>query len=72
MITRHRMMIRLRKLRIWFKRLFEPWRDLQEVRVEVQAARARAPRLAWKPNPAQPLKRVGETQLEWQARRDGK
>ena len=72
MTTIWNMMRPIRKLRIWFKRLFEPWRDLQEVRVEVQAARAGAPRLAQKPNPAQPLKRVGETQLEWQVRRDRK
>ena len=61
----------LRKLRIWFKRLFEPWRDLEEVRAEVQAARTGAPRLAWTPDPNQPTRRVGETQLEWQTRRDG-
>ena len=61
----------LRKLRIWFKRLFEPWRDLDEVRVEVQTSRAGAPRIAWKPDPNQPTRRVGETQLEWQTRRDG-
>ena len=65
------MMIQLRKLRIWFKRLFEPWQDLDLVRAEVQAARRNVPCLAWKPNPDQPTRRVGETQLEWQARRDG-
>ena len=66
------MMITLRKLKIWFKRLFEPWQDLDLVRAEVQAARRDVPCLAWKPDPDRPLKRVGETQLEWQTRRDGK
>ena len=64
-------MITLRKLRIWFKRLFEPWRDLDKVQAEVQAARASAPRIARKPPSDPPVKRVGETQLEWQTRRDG-
>ena len=63
--------ITLKKIRIWFKRLFEPWRDLDEVRAEVQAVRAKAYLLAWKPALGQPLKMPGETQLEWQARRDG-
>ena len=65
------MIIRLRKLRIWFKRLFEPWRDLDEARAEVQAVRAKARPLTWKPALNQPLKMPGETQLEWQTRRDG-
>ncbi|KKL91300.1 hypothetical protein LCGC14_1896070 [marine sediment metagenome] len=57
-------MIQLRKLRIWFKRLFEPWQDLDKVRVEVHAVRAKARSLAWKPDSDQPTRRVGETQLE--------
>ena len=65
-------MIRLRKLRIGFKRLFEAWVNADAVRAEVQASRAGAPRIARKPDPNQPTKRAGETQLEWQARRDGK
>ncbi len=64
-------MIAMRKLRIWFKRLFEPWQDLETVRAEVQASRKGAPRLAGKPDPNQPTRRVGETQLEWQTRRNG-
>ena len=72
MTTIWSMMRPIRKLRIWFKRLFEPWQDLDLVRAEVQAARREVPCLAWKPDPNQPTKRVGETQLEWQERRDGK
>ncbi|KKM94609.1 hypothetical protein LCGC14_1196520 [marine sediment metagenome] len=58
------MMITLRKLRIWFKRLFEPWQDLDKVRAEVRVARKDVPCLAWKPNPYQLFKRADETQLE--------
>ena len=72
MTTIWNMMRPIRKLRIWFKRLFEPWRDLDKVRVEVQAVRAKAPRIALGVPLYPPTKRVGETQLEWQARRDRK
>ena len=66
------MMIRLKKLRIWLKHLFEPWRDLDVVRAEVQAFRKGVPWLAGGVPINQPTKRPGETQLEWQARRDRK
>lgn len=58
-----------RKLGRWFRRLFAPWQDMDLVRAEVQAVRARAPRLAVLPRSNQALKRVEETQEEWIERR---
>ena len=72
MITIWNMMRPIRKLRIGFKRLFEAWINADTVRAEVQAARAKAPRIALGVPLCPPTKRVGETQLEWQTRRDGK
>ena len=60
----------LRKLKRFIKVWFEPWQDRDKAKAEVQEIRCKAKPITIMPNPNQETRRLGESQIDWQKRRD--